>query len=250
MTIPRLTPQGVAEAQPVARHHLTEHTRRYHALWLDRFGAIQETEQDAPATPPFEAAHSAFVRGTLVSTPRGPLAVEDLLPGDKVLSVNNGPLAVHWIGSMTMHPDGAPGPTRKLTRIMADAFGINRPLSDLMTGPGARLLSRPRHLRDRLGSDHVLTPPHAMADGHGAVCITPRQPVTLYHLCLRRHAVICVNGLQAESYHPGTGLDRALDARQLRQFLSLFPHIRDLRDFGPLAHLRLPLDAPETLDLA
>jgi hypothetical protein len=250
MTIPRLPPQGVVDAQPVARHHPSNRTRRYHALWLDQVGAIQETEQDAPATPPFEAAHSAFVRGTLVSTPRGPMAVEDLLPGDKVQSESHGPLAVHWIGSMTMHPDDAPGPAPRLTRIMADAFGINRPVSDLMTGPGARLLSRPRHLRDRLGSDHILTPPHAMADGHGAVCIIPRQPVTLYHLCLRRHAVICVNGLQAESFHPGTGLDRTMGAAELRRFLSLFPHIRELRDFGPLAHLRLPLDAPETLDLA
>jgi len=250
MTIPRLTPEGVAQAQSLTRRERTETTRRYRALWIDGYGEIRETVTVAPAAPLFEAAHSAFVRGTLVSTPNGPVAVQDLLPGDKVVTADHGSLAVLWIGTMELRPDDARGSAHKLTRIMADAFGMNRPLSDLVTGPGARLLSRPRYLRDRLGSDQVLTPPHAMADGHSAICLTPRQPVTLFHLCLRRHAVICVNGLQAESFHPGAGFDRDLTPDRFRQFLSLFPHIRAPRDFGPLAHLRLPLDAPETLDLA
>jgi len=31
--------------------------------------------------------------------------------------------------------------------------------------------------------------------------------------------------------------------------MSAFPHLRAPDDFGPLAQMRLPLDAPETLDL-
>jgi len=250
MTIPRLSPH--AEALPrvgVSQLPLAPLTRRYRSLWTDLSGEIKETEQEAPVHPLLDAAHSAFVRGTLILTPRGPVAIEDLLPGDKVVTAAHGPLAISWIGSMTLRPE-AQGSGPRLTRIMADAFGMGRPIADLMAGPGARLLGRPRHLRDRLGSDHVLTPAHVMADGQNTFCVIPRQTVTLYHLCLRRHAVITANGLEVESFHPGAGFDRDCDAETLRRFLSLFPHIRTLQDFGPLAHLRLPLDTPDTLDVA
>ena len=250
MTIPRLVPRTEAVSRIGApRLPVATQTRRYRSLWADLSGDIQETEQEAPVHPLFDAAHSAFVRGTLILTPRGPVAIEDLLPGDKVVSAAHGPLAISWIGSMDLRPE-TQGNAPRLTRIMADAFGMGRPIADLMAGPGARLLGRPRQLRDRLGADHVLTPAHVMADGQTAFCVIPRQTVTLYHLCLRRHAVITANGLEVESYHPGAGFDRDCDAETLRRFLSLFPHIRKAQDFGPLAHLRLPLDTPDTLDVA
>jgi hypothetical protein len=132
---------------------------------------------------------------------------------------------------------------------MADAFGIGRPFSDLLVGPGGRLLARPRGLRARIGAEQVLTPAHALADGMTAFRLTPRQPVTFYHLALRRHAVITVNGIESESFHPGAGFERSLDPAMLAQLMSAFPHMATPQDFGPLAQMRLPLDAPELVDL-
>jgi len=140
----------------------------------------------------------------------------------------------------------APAP---LTRIMADAFGVGRPFADLMMGPGGRLMARPRCLRARIGAEQVLTPARAFTDGMTAFRLTPRQPVTLYHLALRRHAVITVNGIASESFHPGAGFERSLDPALLRQVMSAFPHVAAPQDFGPLAQMRLPLDAPELVDL-
>jgi uncharacterized protein (DUF924 family) len=50
-----------------------------------------------------------------------------------------------------------------------------------------------------------------MADGVHAIRMVSRQPVTFYHLALRRHAVIMVNGLETESFHPGAGFERGYD---------------------------------------
>lgn len=223
-------------------------SRTYACRWRDEGGRTAAQERVLPALPLLDAAHAAFARGALVATPRGPVAVEDLSPGDMICSAAGGAVPVAWIGSVTMRP--APGGAGvPLVRVLADALGPGRPLADLVTGPGARLLSRPRGLRARIGADGVLSPVQAMADGIHAVSMISGQPVTFYHLALRRHAVIVVNGLETESFHPGAGFERGLDPATLRQVMAMFPHLCGPGDFGPLAQLRLPLDAPETLDL-
>lgn len=223
-------------------------TRLYSCLWQDPDDRLMAQERHLPALPLLDAAHCAFARGALLDTPGGPVAIEDLTPGDSIACAAGGAVPVLWIGSVTILPDDS-GVGAPLTRVMADAFGIGRPMADLVMGPGARLLTRPRRLRARIGSAGVLSPVHAMADGVHAIRMISRQPVTFYHLALRRHAVIVVNGLETESLHPGVGFERGLDAATLRQVMSAFPHLMAPGDFGPLAHMRLPLDAPEVFDL-
>jgi len=245
MTIPGF---GLELPPAVPANRTQGASRTYSCLWRDAEGRSMAQERTLPTLPLLDAAHAAFARGALVSTPRGPVPFEDLTPGDMIATASGGAVPVLWIGSVTIRPDPS-GDGAPLTRVMADAFGLGRPLADLVAGPGARLLSRPRRLRARIGSDGVLSPVHAMADGVHAIRMMSRQPVTFYHVALRRHAVIVVNGLQSESFHPGAGFERDLDDGTLRQVMSAFPHLRAPDDFGPLAQMRLPLDAPETLDL-
>ncbi|MFU8777721.1 MAG: Hint domain-containing protein [Roseovarius sp.] len=254
MSIPRLT-ANAAYATPVRRTPVVAETprlpmRHYTNLWLRPDGGLEEREQVAPALPLFDAAHSAFARGTLITTTRGPVAVEDLMPGDLLQTSGHGPLPVLWIGRMTLRPEDIASHSVKLTRIMADAFGIARPMADLLVGPGARILTRPRNLRASIGSDHVLSPAHVLADGMHAFGVTPPRAVTFYHLWLRRHALITANGLEVESFHPGAGFERDVGPGMLSLFLSFFPQILEPHQFGPLAHLRLPLDAPDSLSIA
>ena len=235
MAIPRFD-VDLSPAVPVARSEGQD--RVYSCLWGDAEGRVMVQDRSVPTLPLLDTAHAAFARGALVSTPRGPVAVEDMSPGDMIVTVAGGAVPVVWIGSVTFRPDRS-GNGAPLTRVMADAFGLGRPLADLVMGPGARLLSRPRQLRARLGAD----------DGFHAIRMVSRQPVTFYHLALRRHAMIVMNGLETESFHPGAGFERGHDAATLRQIMSAFPHLSEPRDFGPLAQMRLPLDAPESLDL-
>jgi hypothetical protein len=250
MTIARFIPRG-----ETPHHHLGPEIlsfapkRHYRMQWLDEAGDIQEGERTVQANPLVDAAHSAFVRGTLISTACGPIAIEDLLPGDRVVTAADGPQPVLWIGSMTLAVPEHAGSLRILTRIQTDALGAMRPLSDLIVGPGARLLRHPRRLRASCGSEPVLTPARAMADGMQIFGVAPRKPVTLYHICLRQHAIITASGLETESFHPGAGFERGLDKATVREFLSFFPHVETPQDFGALAHMRLPLDMPDALDV-
>jgi hypothetical protein len=226
--------------------------RKYEVASLSRDGGIRYSEHIAPANQEFEAAFSAFARGTTISTPQGPRAIEDIAPGTLVDTAIGRPLPVQWVGSMTLVPDTpVERPEQlRLTRIMADAFGLNRPMPDLLLGHGARLLNSPAALREYAMHTQVLTPAWAFIDGFSAIAITPPSPVTLYHLCLPHHAIIRAAGLEVESYHPGTTMLRDMGQNTRTLFLSLFPHIEQEDGFGPLSYSRASQATLEQLGLA
>lgn len=214
--------------------------RRYEVAWQPRADSFDITHHTAPATPVFEAAFSAFAHGALLQTPNGPVAIEDILPGDVVDTVEHGPLPVVWRGSMTLVPNSsADRPEQaQLTRFMADSLGMERPMRDVLAGPGARILHRPQTLRDQMEDSLMYSLARDFCDGQSVFQITPPSAVQVYHLCLPMHSSLRVNGLEMESYHPGTALRSSLTPQMLSLFLSLFPHIEHPGDFGALVHPR------------
>jgi len=214
--------------------------RRYEISTLLPNGNIVDTRHIAPAMPLFEDAFCAFSRGSLVETDVGPIAIEDLLPGDRILTASGSFEPVLWKGSTTIIP-GRPGPNGrnlKLTRIMSDSFGMQRPMSCMIAGPSARLLATPDHLRSLAHGNLLLTPVQEFVDGANVIETAPPTPVELFHLCLRRHTTIRVGGLDFETYHPGETVGRMLSHAMKTVFLNMFSHVDSMADFGPLIHPR------------
>ena len=196
-------------------------------------------QRRVPSHPVFDAAFSAFAQGTLIQTENGQFAVEDLHPGDRVLTSDGQHTEVIWIGSASFSP--SQGMARMpLTRIMAGSFGVSRPDSFISLGGGARLLqSQPGMARAREGQQ-VLTPARAFVDGVNVIEMSPPTPVRLFHIGLRRHAAIVAAGLEVESYHPGRDPLQHMSPTLSSVFMSLFPHVSTLTDFGPLRLMRVP----------
>lgn len=214
--------------------------RRYEVKSLLPNGDIAEVRHVAPAMTLFEEAFCAFARGSLVECERGPMAIEDLLPGDRVLTRGGVAQEVIWIGKTTILPGARGGQRRSLslTRIMADSFGMQRPMSCLITGPAARLLHIPEHLRGEDGISRILSPAASFVDSVNVIETTPPTPVELFHLCLKEHAVIRVGGLEFETYHPGPDATRMISHAMRSVFLNMFPHVEHVSDFGLLAYPR------------
>ncbi len=192
-----------------------------------------------PALPLFESAFSAFTRGVNLSAPDGIIPIEDLVPGDWLNTSSGEPAQVVWIGSSSFVPADA-GRRTPLVRLMADSFGQGRPSSFVSVGPGARLLQTPAHLRGATGGAAMLTPAREFIDNVNVIEVTPPTPVRLFHICLSRHAAVDVGGLMMETFHPGMAATREVSHAQRDMFLSMFPHVSHVTDFGPLAHPRAP----------
>jgi Hint domain-containing protein len=214
--------------------------RRYEVSALLPNGNIAETRHVAPALPIFEDAFCAFSRGSILETESGPMAIEDLLPGDRVVDIDGDAQSVQWKGTTTLNPGSAHSQRHNLhlTRLMADSFGMQRPTTCMIAGPSARLLHTPTHLRAVAGNNRMLTPVQEFVDGINVIETAPPTPVELFHICLPRHAVIRVGGLEFESFHPGINAARNISHAMRSLFLNLFAHIEQLSDFGMPAYPR------------
>lgn len=202
----------------------------------------------APASPLFEECASAFARGTLIETIRGPVAIEDLVPGDYIQTAM-GTEPVTWIASTTYVPghDDSKTTLTHMTRITADAFGLGQPPMDVLVGPAARMMIRHEKLKTLLGQEAVLAPVADYADGDRFLQVTPAGTVQLYHLMVRRHTVIRVGGIEMETYHPGKSAGQQLGTNMRALFLSMFPNLGALDDFGQVSLTRTARDVIDGL---
>lgn len=240
--LPYRTPYAVPHTQNTpddGAGHTAYATRGVEISVLKGDGTQSFTQTRIPAHPIFEAAFSAFGRGTMIATPGGEVAIEDLLPGDMVSTGSGGRARVEWIGACAFAKlENARRP--RFVRVMSDAFGMSRPHSFVTLGQGARVLQTPLSLRGQMGPASLLTHITSFEDGDSVIPLAPPTPVQMFHIMLRRHATIRASGLECETYHPGNTALRALPRSLQNRFLSLFPQISDPSDFGPQVHPRAP----------
>ncbi|MCC1491311.1 Hint domain-containing protein [Cognatishimia sp. F0-27] len=243
------TPQPDAPTRPVqAPKRAPALRRRYEIAAMMPDGDLEFRTITAPAADLFEACASGFARGTLVPTSRGPMAIEDLIPGD-LIATDKGYEPVTWIGSTTYLPGVCEmqSSLTRLTRITAEAYGPAKPTMDVLVGPAARMTVRHPCLERLIGQDAVLAPVIDYADGDRLIEIVPGGPVQLYHLMTHRHGLIDIGGIAMETYHPGPAVARALEAGQRPLFLSLFPHLSQLEEFGEVTLTRTTRQVIENL---
>lgn len=220
--------------------------RQFEIAALMPGGAITRRSVSAPAVPAIEEAATAFARGTLMPTPQGPIAVEDLQPGDRVITDGGNAEPVIWIGSTLFAPPRS-RVRAGMMRVMNEFAGDALPGPDLLVGPAARMVVRHPRLGKLLGRDSVLVPLSDYADGDRYIPVTPHGPVQLYHVLLARHGLLRLGGVTLETYHPGTALD-ALGQTGLRgAFMALFPNLDNPGAFGQVALSRTSRQSLERL---
>ena len=219
--------------------------RRLEILTLcpHRHGDIVETIRLVPALPIFEEAVAVFAHSAQLPTERGLVAVEDLLPGDRVKTVDRGFRTLLWRGATTLVANvaGQSPEMGRLTRISADALGIARPMHDLVLGPMAHLVRQGAAIERLTGHRIAAIPARDMIDGTGVTELAPPSAVRVFHLGFERHERLVANGVEIESYHPGPTQLARLAPEHRALFLSCFPHLDQIEDFGPPALPRLRL---------
>ena len=158
-----------------------------------------------------------FVAGTLIRTPDGEVPVESLRPGDLVLTLDDGPQPLRWIGQRTVAALGDFAPIR----IRAGTFGPHR---TLLLSPQHRVLGRDGLAELLFGEVEVLVAAKDLVNDR-SVTVRTGGTVEYVHLLFDRHQVVFSEGLATESYLPGPATAHSFDADIIAEILALFPDL-------------------------
>jgi hypothetical protein len=187
-TIEALVFVELTEADMVAACYLLplaplEVRRDYALVAVDRQGAAAKLA---------EIACVSFARGTHITLANGlQKRIEELAVGDSVLTRDNGPRQVRWIGQQTVRATGAFAP-------ITIARGALNNSGDLMLSPNHRLFIYQRRDRVRAGRSEVLVRARNLVNGD-TVVQSDGGFVDYFQLMFDQHEIIYAEGIAAES---------------------------------------------------
>ncbi|QDC10390.1 Hint domain-containing protein [Oceanicola sp. D3] len=165
-----------------------------------------------------------FGFGTRIATEDGPVPVERLRAGQRVLTHDNGAQPVMWMGQSLVpgRDDAAP------VRFAAGAFGNPSPLilsqqhRVLMADPLAEL---------HFGAPEVFVPARALAGVPGIELVNVHE-IGYAHFMLPRHEVIEAEGLACESLYFGDIARARLGSAAQREIAQIFPGLPGSMSLG------------------
>lgn len=167
-----------------------------------------------------------FARGTMILTEAGPVAVEDLRAGDMVVTRDNGPQPLRWIGSQAVSARMLRAvPRLTPVRIRAGALGDGLPEADLIVSPQHRVLVRSRIAQRMFGTAEVLVAAKQLLMLDGFELATDLAEVEYFHIMFDRHEVVLSNGAETESLFTGPQALRMVGPAARQELMTLFPDL-------------------------
>lgn len=173
-----------------------------------------------------------FTQGTRIATPLGAREVQDLQPGDLVLTRDHGMQPIRWVGTRTVPALGGLAPIR----FAPHCVGNDR---ELLVSPQHRMLINSSDAALLFGEYEVLAAAKHLVNG-GSITQHHGGEVTYVHILFDQHEIIYAEGAPSESFFPGdTGL-AAVDDGPREELFTLFPELRsNLGTYGDTARLCL-----------
>jgi hypothetical protein len=163
-------------------------------------------DRDAARAKMAEVACVSFTRGTRITMSTGmQCKIEDLKVGDRILTRDDGPQTVRWIGQSTTRAVGAFAPIRI-------AQGTLNNANDLIVSPNHRLFVYQRHDELGAGRSEVLIKAKHLVNG----TTVQRQEggfVDYFQILFDDHQIIFAEGIAAESLQLDERTTPALPAR-------------------------------------
>ena len=174
-----------------------------------------------------------FAAGTLIKTPNDQTLIEELAPGDMVLTMDHGPQPIRWIGSSKRRVIGNIAPIL----IRKGALGNTR---DLRVSPQHRMLLSGWQAEVLFGESKVLATAKSLVNDH-SILREEGGEVEYFHMLFDSHEIVYAEGTPSESFHPGAEGWKALDEPTRNEILELFPQLTngDFDSYGPSARASL-----------
>lgn len=161
-----------------------------------------------------------FTAGTAILTPEGNRPVEDLRPGDLVVTRDNGVQPLRWVGQRRVRASGEFAPIQFEIGALSNAkpLLVSPNHRMLITGPSAQYLFSERE---------VLVAAKFLVNDTD-IRRAPGGWVTYVHLLFDAHEIVWAEGCGSESLLPSCAIQGAerMDAASLREVELLYPELK------------------------
>lgn len=233
---------GLVETREIGRLYLSDGTRTYAAaITLSPLSATPALVFDGPLPRSNRSCEVidlsygngsdrviCFTSGTAIETDRGLRPVEDVRPGDRLWTLDDGYREVLWTGH------------RRISGSALAAAPALRPVlvrggtSDVLVSPDHRILRRVRSGPDGRPEDRLVAARHLDA-GDARRVLLPKG-VVYVHLMLETHQIVRAGGLESESFHPAAMPLTALRTEDRAALIEIRPDLVETPDrYGPTA---------------
>ncbi len=143
--------------------------------------------------------------------------MDDLSPGDMVMTKDEGAQPLRWIGQRRVAAKGDYAPIR----IAANTFGPHR---ELLLSPLHRVLIRDSLAELLFGETEVLVAARDLVNDRSVRRVEGGM-VDYVHILFDRHQVVFSEGLETESFLPGPQTAKSFEAEIVQEICALFPEI-------------------------
>ncbi|MGB7271351.1 MAG: Hint domain-containing protein, partial [Albidovulum sp.] len=174
-----------------------------------------------------------FTSGTAIRTPAGDVLIDELKIGDLVVTMDNDPQRIRWIGRRTIGAQSLRArPKLRPVLINRGLLGCERNL----------LVSQQHGLLIGRSGDHFVRAKHLAQSVQGVRIAHGKRRVTYIHLMFDAHQVIFAENAPSESFYPGPMALQMMEAEQRAEMLALFPEVsvlekRDTNPYGQRARI-------------
>lgn len=186
----------------------------------------------AASAAPVDSNAPCFSHGSLIATPKGEVAVDQLQVGDRVFTRDNGIQELVWVGRVTLAAAQLEAqPEHRPVLIRQGALGNGMPQRDMVLSPNHRVLVTSGEAEMLFDAREVLVAAKHLVGRPGIERVTP-EAVTYVHIMCKHHEVVLSDGAWTESFQADDASLKSVGEPQRAEIMALFPELAD--DMGGL----------------
>ncbi|MCE8510943.1 Hint domain-containing protein [Ruegeria pomeroyi] len=164
-----------------------------------------------------------FVRGTQIQTAQGERAVEQLRPGDRILTMTGEFKPLLWVGSQTVSGKLMSDQSGKApVRIEPGSLGVGLPRRSLRLSQQHRILLSSRIVERVTGQPEALAAVKHLTAFDGIYVEPVENEVEYFHLLFASHEIVFAEGAPCESLYLGSEACKSFSSEKLMEIKSFF----------------------------